>query len=230
MSTCRSRLLAARLTREAHVAAFGGSGQTQTQAQYCRDRGLNATTLSGWLRIARVAASATAITLTPSAAAQGHEPDGRAQIAPDTVVRKAVHASGPLTALAVRIEAAMTASTSPSTSTSHATTNSHATAHTDSAATRPTLTVRGLGGWRILTSTLQRPPVPPWPHCCTRLIAPKRRPSRRQRLSRTDIESLIDLERTRTHLQRGHRLERGASRRTGRAGHDPTQSADLSHR
>ena len=43
----------------------------------------------------------------------------------------------------------MTANTSPSTSTSHATTSSHATAHTDSAATRPTLTVRGLGGWRI---------------------------------------------------------------------------------
>ena len=67
MSTYQSRLLAAQLTREAHVAAFGGSGQTQ--AQYCRDRGLNATTFSGWLRIARVAASATAITLTPSAAA-----------------------------------------------------------------------------------------------------------------------------------------------------------------
>ena len=53
MSTYQSRLLAAQLTREAHVAAFGGSGQTQ--AQYCRDRGLNATTFSGWLRIARVA-------------------------------------------------------------------------------------------------------------------------------------------------------------------------------
>ena len=89
MSTYQSRLLAARLTREAHVAAFGGSGQTQ----YCRDRGLNATTFSGWLRIARVAASATALALTPSAAAQGHEPDGRAPIAPDTVVRKAVHAA-----------------------------------------------------------------------------------------------------------------------------------------
>ena len=130
MSTYRARLVAARLSREAHVEAFGGSAQTQVQ--YCKARGINATTFSGWLRSSG-AATAT-ITLTPNAAVPRDEKNERAQHSPDAVVR----ADAPLTALAVRIEAAT------NTATTHA-----PTARTGSAPACPTLVVRGLGGWAI---------------------------------------------------------------------------------
>ena len=129
MSTYRARLVAARLSREAHVEAFGGSAQTQVQ--YCKAHGINATTFSGWLRSARVAAT---ITLTPNAAVPRDEKNERAQHSPDAVGR----ADAPLTALAVRIEAATY------TATTHA-----PTACTGSAPACPTLVVRGLGGWAI---------------------------------------------------------------------------------
>ena len=41
----------ARLARQQHVLTWGGSGLTQ--AVYCRQHNLNATTFSGWLRHAR---------------------------------------------------------------------------------------------------------------------------------------------------------------------------------
>ena len=130
MSTYRARLAAARLSREAHVEAFGGSAQTQVQ--YCKERGLNATTFNGWLRSSG-AATAT-ITLMANAAVPRDEKNERAQHSPDAVVR----ADAPLTALAVRIEAAT------NTATTHA-----PTARTGSAPACPTLVVRGLGGWAI---------------------------------------------------------------------------------
>ena len=129
-STYRARLVAARLSREAHVEAFGGSAQTQVQ--YCKERGLNATTFNGWLRSSG-AATAT-ITLMANAAVPRDEKNERAQHSPDAVVR----ADAPLTALAVRIEAAT------NTVTTHA-----PTARTVSAPACPTLVVRGLSGWRI---------------------------------------------------------------------------------
>ena len=61
-----------------------------------------------------------------------------AQRVPDAVKHEGVHADAPLTALAVRIEAA----------TNTATTHTR-TARTISAPPCPTLVVRGLGGWRI---------------------------------------------------------------------------------
>ena len=130
MSTYRARLVAARLSREAHVEVFGGSAQTQVQ--YCKERGLNATTFNGWLRSSG-AATAT-ITLMANAAVPRDEKNERAQHSPDAVVR----ADAPLTALAVRIEAAT------NTATTHA-----PTARTGSAPACPTLVVRGLGGWAI---------------------------------------------------------------------------------
>ena len=133
MSTYRARLVAARLSREAHVEAFGGSAQTQVQ--YCKARGINATTISGWLRSAR---AATTITLTPNAAVPRDENNEIEQRVPDAVKREGVRADAPLTALAVRIEAAT------NTVTTHA-----PTARTGSAPACPTLVVRGLGGWAI---------------------------------------------------------------------------------
>ena len=130
MSTYRARLVAARLSREAHVEAFGGSAQTQVQ--YCKARGINATTFSGWLPSSG-AATAT-ITLTPNAAVPRDEKNERAQHSPDAVGR----ADAPLTALAVRIEAAT------NTATTHT-----PTARTGSAPACPTLVVQGLGGWAI---------------------------------------------------------------------------------
>ena len=130
MSTYRARLAAARLSREAHVEAFGGSAQTQVQC--CKARGINATTFSGWLRSSG-AATAT-ITLMANAAVPRDEKNERAQHSPDAVVR----ADAPLTALAVRIEAAT------NTATTHA-----PTARTGSAPACPTLIVRELGGWAI---------------------------------------------------------------------------------
>jgi len=128
-SAYRARLVAARLSREAHVEAFGGSGQTQVQ--YCKDRGINATTFSGWLRSARAAAN---VAVMPNAAGPRDEKHERAQNSPDAVVR----ANAPLTALAVRIEAAASIVTANT-----------PTARTLSAPACPTLVVRGLGGWCI---------------------------------------------------------------------------------
>ena len=128
-STYRARLVAARLSREAHVEAFGGSAQTQVQ--YCKAHGINATTFSGWLRSARAAAT---IALMANAAVPSDEKEEIEQNSPDAVVC----ADAPLTALAVRIEAAT------NTVTTHA-----PTARTVSAPACPTLVVRGLGGWRI---------------------------------------------------------------------------------
>ena len=122
-STYQARLVTARLSREAHVEAFGSSAQTQVQ--YCKERGLNATTFSGWLRSVR-------------AAAQSDEKDEIEQSVPDVVKREGVRANAPLTALAVRIEAAA----------SIATTNTP-TARSLSAPACPTLVVRGRGGWCI---------------------------------------------------------------------------------
>ena len=132
-SSYRARLVAARLSREAHVEAFGGSGQTQVQ--YCKDRGINATTFSGWLRSASASATNTGM---PNVAAPRHEKDQIEQSVPDAVKRERVHANAPLTALAVRIEAATNTVTTPP----------HA-ARPLSAPACPTLVVRGLGGWRI---------------------------------------------------------------------------------
>ena len=117
------------MSREAHVEAFGGSAQTQVQ--YCKARGIKATTFSGWLRSAR---AATTITLMANAAVPSDEKNERAQNSADAVVC----ADAPLTALAVRIEAAT------NTVTTHA-----PTARTVSAPACPTLVVRGLSGWRI---------------------------------------------------------------------------------
>ena len=132
-STYQARLVAARLSREAHVEAFGSSAQTQVQ--YCKERGINATTFSGWLHSARAAA---AITFTSNAAVPRDEKDEIAQSVPDVVKREGACANAPLTALAVRIEAAA----------SIVTTNTP-TARSLSAPACPTLVVRGRGGWCI---------------------------------------------------------------------------------
>ena len=71
--------------------------------QYCKERGINATTFSGWLRSARAAAT---ITLMPNAAVPRDENNEIEQRVPDAVKREGVRADAPLTALAVRIEAA----------------------------------------------------------------------------------------------------------------------------
>ena len=132
-STYRARLLAARLLREAHVEAFDSS--TQTQVQYCKAHGINATTFSGWLRSAR---AATTIALMANAAVPRDEKEEIAQRVPDAVKREGVCADAPLTALAVRIAASTNTVTTPPPS-----------ARTVSAPACPTLVVRGLGGWAI---------------------------------------------------------------------------------
>ena len=132
-STYRARLVAARLSREAHVEAFGGSGQTQVQ--YCKDRGINATTFSGWLRNASASATNTGM---PNVAAPRREKDEIEQSVPDAVKREREPANTPLTALAVRIDAAANMVTA----------NTHAVRPL-SAPGCPTLVVRGRGGWYI---------------------------------------------------------------------------------
>ena len=137
-SSYRARLVAARLSREAHVEAFGGSAQTQVQ--YCKAHGINATTFSGWLRSAR---ATTTIALMANAAVPRDEKQAIAQRVPDAVKRVGVCADAPLTALAVRIEAAT------NTVTTNTVTTRIATARAVSAPACPTLVVRGLGGWAI---------------------------------------------------------------------------------
>ena len=132
-STYRARLLAARLSREAHAEAFGSSAQTQVQ--YCKAHRINATTFSGWLRSAR---ATTTIALMANAAVPRDEKQEIAQRVPDAVKRVGVCADAPLTALAVRIEAA-----------TNTVTTRMSTARAVSAPACPTLVVRGLGGWRI---------------------------------------------------------------------------------
>ena len=59
----------ARLARQQHVLAWGGSGLTQ--AAYCRQHNIDATTFSGWLRHARAGTVPETVDRNEHATVQG---------------------------------------------------------------------------------------------------------------------------------------------------------------
>lgn len=132
MSQYRDRLNQQRAARGAHIEAWRGGGLTQ--AQYCREHQLNATTFSGWLHEHRVQKNVpsadaaklavTAVTAVTSASAASAEMKPKATGKPEARAHSLI---------ALRIDRPEPAKRTPPTQTSH----------------EATFTIEGAGGWRI---------------------------------------------------------------------------------